>query len=144
MFRLISALFAGSLFGLGLIVSDMLNADRVQGWLDVLGNWDPTLAFVLGGAILPMLLAWPLSTRRGKALLGNVLPGPASVRIDWELFFGAALFGAGWALVGLCPGPAVAGLGLNGISGILFFLTMIMGMSLTPYLRRHFQKPAMA
>lgn len=140
MMRLLVALFSGSLFGLGLVVSDMVNAQRVQGWMDVLGNWDPTLGFVLLGAILPMLLAWPLGARRGKALLGNALPGPASVQINRELFLGAALFGVGWGLVGLCPGPAVAGLGLNGSSGLLFFLAMGVGMFAVPSLRRAFQR----
>ena len=106
--RITIALLAGAVFGLGLTISDMVNSPRVLGFLNVAsGAWDPTLAFVLGGAILPMALAWRFA-RGGQPLFGPVYPGPASAVIDLRLLGGAALFGLGWGLVGLCPGPALA------------------------------------
>ena len=114
--RALIAFLAGALFGAGLLVSGMTDTTKVQGWLDVFGAWDPTLAFVLGGAVLPMALAW---RRR---------PRPANGPIDRNLALGAALFGAGWALVGLCPGPALASLRYGGWQGALFLGAMALGM----------------
>lgn len=129
--RLIVALIAGGLFGTGLLVSGMTNAAKVQGWLDLAGNWDPTLAFVLGGAIIPMLIAWQIAARREKAVLGDVIPTASDPVLDGKLLGGSALFGFGWALVGLCPGPAMAVLGFGGSSAWLFFAAMIGGMMVT-------------
>ena len=117
----------GSLFGLGLLMSGMTDTRKVQGWLDLFGDWDPTLAFVLGGAILPMLAAWRLTVGRRPALGGDFPMLPAPV-LDRRLIAGAALFGAGWALVGLCPGPAMASLGYGGWQGLVFFAAMAAGM----------------
>ncbi len=133
--RPLFAALSGALFGLGLMVSGMTDTARVQGWLDVFGAWDPTLAFVLGGAILPMVLAWAVARRRGASLLGAPLPEAPRRDIDRPLAFGAILFGAGWALVGLCPGPAIAALGYGGPAGALFLLAMLAGMRLAPGLQ---------
>lgn len=119
---------SGGLFGLGLLVSGMTDTAKVQGWLDVAGNWDPTLAFVLGGAILPMLLAWRIAARRGRAVLGDPIPERPAQVIDARLLGGSALFGSGWALAGFCPGPALASLGWSGIGGTVFVLAMAVGM----------------
>ena len=128
--RILIALLAGAIFGLGLTVSDMVNPARVLSFLDVAGGaWDPTLAFVLGGAILPMALAWRFA-RGGQPLFGPAYPGPASPVIDLRLLGGATLFGLGWGLVGLCPGPALAVLSLGDWPVWAFAAAMLVGMVL--------------
>jgi hypothetical protein len=126
--RLLISTFSGALFGLGLLISGMTDTERVQGWLDIAGTWDPTLAFVLGGAILPMLLAWRIAARRRMAVLGEPIPPMPAQIIDARLLGGSALFGIGWALAGFCPGPALAALGWSGVGGTAFVLAMIAGM----------------
>jgi uncharacterized membrane protein YedE/YeeE len=133
--RLLFAALSGALFGLGLMVSGMTDTTKVQGWLDLFGDWDPTLAFVLGGAVLPMSLAWIWIQRRGSSLLGSPVPIPTKSDVDRPLVIGSMLFGAGWALVGLCPGPAMASVSYGGVSGIVFLAAMILGMAITPSLR---------
>ncbi|MFK7941583.1 MAG: DUF6691 family protein [Paracoccaceae bacterium] len=125
--RMIWAFVAGSVFGLGLWVSGMTSTVKVQGWLDVLGAWDPTLAFVLGGAILPMAVAWRLTPGRRPHLGGNFPSRPDPI-LDRRLIVGSVLFGTGWALVGLCPGPAIASLSYGGIEGLVFLAAMAIGM----------------
>ncbi|WP_147126005.1 DUF6691 family protein [Shimia ponticola] len=127
--RLVIALISGALFGLGLTVSGMTNTAKVQGWLDFFGAWDPTLAFVLGGAILPMLVAWRIAERRKVAVLGSPIPAKPDPVLDRNLIVGSAFFGVGWALVGLCPGPAIAVLGYGGGNALLFFFAMLIGMA---------------
>ncbi|WP_322867832.1 DUF6691 family protein [Aquicoccus sp. G2-2] len=137
--RLLISLLAGGLFGLGLMVSGMTDVTKVQGWLDVFGAWDPTLAFVLGGAIAPMAVAWRLTTRHSSAVLGAPFPPKPSITIDRSLILGAVLFGTGWALVGFCPGPAMASLSYGGAQGLAFFAAMIAGMVALGLLRRRAQ-----
>lgn len=127
---------AGALFGTGLMVSGMTDTLKVQGWLDVFGNWDATLAFVMGGGLLPMIVAWRIAAKRRTALLGNPIPFPASTQVDWPLVLGSLLFGAGWALAGLCPGPAMASLGYGGWGGLVFLIAMLAGMVAAPAARR--------
>ena len=126
--RLLTAFLSGGLFGTGLVVSGMTDTTKVQGWLDIFGAWDPTLAFVLGGAILPMLIAWRLAARRSSAVLGTPIPPRHAPILDRRLIAGSALFGFGWALAGLCPGPALASLSYGGVQGVVFLLAMIAGM----------------
>ena len=126
--RALFALLSGALFGAGLTVSGMTDTAKVQGWLDLFGTWDPTLAFVLGGAILPMLIAWRVAARRQRALLGTAIPAPSDPIIDSRLIVGSALFGTGWAIAGLCPGPAMAVLSYGGGDALLFFGAMAVGM----------------
>ena len=126
--RLVVALLSGMIFGLGLTVSGMTDTSKVQGWLDLFGNWDPTLAFVHGGAILPMLLAWRVADRRKTAVLGGSLPVLAKTTIDRRLVVGSLFFGTGWALAGLCPGPSMAVLGYGGADALIFFGAMAIGM----------------
>lgn len=126
--RLFVALLAGALFGLGLSVSGMTDTAKVQGWLDLFGAWDPTLAFVLGGAVLPMVVVWRIAARRERSVLGTPIPQPSEPVIDRQLLLGSALFGLGWALVGLCPGPAMAVLGYAGRDALIFFGAMALGM----------------
>ena len=126
--RFLVALFTGGLFGAGLLLSGMTDTLRVQGFLDVFGAWDPTLAFVMGGAILPMTLAWAVARRRPVALLGTPIPVRAEGRPDRPLVIGSVLFGIGWGLAGLCPGPAIASIGFGGTGGLAFLLAMTAGM----------------
>lgn len=130
MLRLIIAAMSGGLFGAGLSVSGMTDPAKVRGWLDVFGAWDPTLAFVLGGAILPMAVAWRVAASRDRALSGGPLPAMPAQRLDRRLITGSALFGLGWGLSGLCPGPAMASLGFGGPSVWVFFAAMAAGMAL--------------
>ena len=129
--RYVFSLLAGGLFGAGLYLSGMTDTRKVQGWLDVFGNWDPTLAFVLGGAIMPMLLAWRLTTNRAP-VAGGYFPDPAPTRLDQRLILGSALFGIGWGLAGLCPGPAIASLSYGGAGGFIFLGAMLLGMMAAP------------
>ncbi|WP_050603374.1 DUF6691 family protein [Ruegeria sp. 6PALISEP08] len=141
--RLFVALIAGSLFGAGLLISGMTDTTKVQGWLDVFGQWDPTLAFVMGGAILPMLIAWRLTIGR-KALIGDDFPPPAQSEVDRRLVVGSVLFGMGWGLVGLCPGPAMASLSYGGLGGLVFLAAMIAGMFAAPMLGAQLDRAANA
>lgn len=136
MLRNLFAFAAGGLFGAGLLVSGMTNTLKVQGWLDIFGDWDPTLAFVLGGAILPMAIAWNVAARRARAVLGNELPGKPGAQIDRNLALGSLMFGAGWGLAGLCPGPAVASVTWGGIGGLVFLGAMAAGMLAAPPVRQ--------
>ncbi|MEL7104819.1 MAG: DUF6691 family protein [Pseudomonadota bacterium] len=126
--RALFACLAGSLFGAGLLVSGMTDTTKVQGWLDLFGAWDPTLAFVMGGAIVPMAVAWVIGTRRERAILGTPIPARSEPTLDARLLGGSALFGTGWALAGLCPGPAIASLTWGGSAGLVFFAAMAAGM----------------
>ncbi|WP_193748095.1 DUF6691 family protein [Leisingera sp. ANG-DT] len=139
MLRILLALFAGGLFGNGLMLSGMTDTAKVQGWLDIFGNWDPTLAFVMGGALLPMALAWRLTQGRRPAA-GGSFPAAPHTELDRRLVLGSVLFGAGWGLAGLCPGPAMASLSYNGWQGMLFFAAMACGMLAAPRLSRHLDR----
>ena len=121
----------GSLFGIGLLVSGMTDTQKVLGWLDFFGAWDPTLAFVMGGAIVPMFFAWRITARRSP-VLGGDFPAQPNQKLDQRLIIGAVLFGAGWGLVGLCPGPALASLSFGGWQGLVFLVAMILGMIAAP------------
>lgn len=129
MTRLIWTL-SGAVFGFGLWLSGMTEPARVQGWFDLAGGWDITLAFVFAGAMMPMLIAWRIAARRGRALTGAPLPAPPAHRIDTRLIAGSALFGFGWAMAGVCPGPAIASLGWSGGAGATFTVAMLAGMAL--------------
>jgi hypothetical protein len=144
MLRNFTSFIAGGLFGAGLLVSGMTNTRKVQGWLDIFGDWDPTLAFVLIGAILPMAITWNIASRRARAVLGNDLPGKPSTQIDRNLMIGSLMFGAGWGLVGLCPGPAVASIGWGGVGGGVFLVSMFAGMYVAPAFRLRFNAMAAA
>lgn len=133
--RLFIALLSGALFGAGLYISGMTDTTKVQGWLDVFGNWDPTLAFVMGGAILPMMVAWRLTRVARRPMTGGQFPPAPMPEIDRRLVIGSVLFGMGWGLAGLCPGPSVASLGFGGVSGIVFLGMMLVGMRIAPMIK---------
>jgi uncharacterized protein (TIGR01244 family) len=133
--RALFAALAGGLFGAGLLLSGMTDTLKVQGWLDVFGQWDATLAFVMGGAMLPMAIAWRVAARRTVSALGSPLPEAPRPEIGADLVVGSVLFGMGWALAGLCPGPALASLSHGGAGGLGFLVAMVAGMMATPALR---------
>lgn len=141
--RGVLAFVAGSLFGTGLLISGMTDTTKVQGWLDIFGNWDPTLAFVMGGAILPMFVAWRL-TRGRSPMVGGTFPTPARTELDRRLIVGSVLFGMGWGLAGLCPGPAMASLSYGGVGGLVFLIAMITGMIAAPKLGAQLDRTANA
>ena len=124
------ALLVGAIFGTGLVVSDMVNPARVQAFLDVAGAWDPTLAFVMGAALVPSAAAYLLRGRMERPLLADKFSVPESRALDRRLLVGAALFGIGWGLVGFCPGPALAALAFGVWQPILFVAAMLAGMVL--------------
>jgi len=128
------AFVAGSLFGIGLFLSGMTDTSKVQGWLDLFGNWDPTLAFVMGGAMIPMFIAWKFTEGR-KPIYAENFPARNQSKVDRDLILGSVLFGVGWGLAGLCPGPAIASLGFGGAQSALFVLSMLVGMWLTPSIK---------
>jgi uncharacterized membrane protein YedE/YeeE len=126
--RVLAAAVCGLIFGAGMSLSGMTDPARVLGFFDPLGAWDPTLAFVMGGALIPMVLAWRLRARMSRSVLGSELPGPAPTTIDARLIGGAALFGVGWGVAGVCPGAVVPALVSGGWPIALFFAAMLGGM----------------
>ena len=132
MLRLIVALFSGALFGLGLAVSGMANPQKVIGFLDVAGDWDPTLAFVMGGALLVTVPAFRFIFGHRRPILAEDFELPTAKEVDTRLVGGSALFGVGWGLSGFCPGPAVVALLPALATGIVpvfaFVAAMLAGM----------------
>ncbi|ACB95699.1 YeeE/YedE family protein [Beijerinckia indica] len=126
--RILSALACGTVFGFGLALSGMLNPVRVQGFLDLFGAWDPSLAFVLGGAVIVAFIGVTLARRLKHPIFEWTFYLPTTKRIDKPLLFGSAIFGIGWGLGGLCPGPAIASLSLGLWQTPLFVLAMAIGM----------------
>jgi uncharacterized protein len=124
----LAALLSGVLFGLGLAMSGMTDARRVLGFLDVLGDFDPTLLFVLGGAVATTTLLFRFVLRRGRPVLGEGFQLSSLKRIDARLLGGAAIFGIGWGIAGYCPGPAIAGLGVLSVEALWFVPAMLVGM----------------
>jgi uncharacterized protein len=122
--------FVGLLFGLGLIVSGMTDPGKVIGFLDLFGAWDPSLAFVMGGAILLGVFAFAAAKKRTTTFLGTVLRLPQDRNIDARLIAGSAVFGVGWGLAGFCPGPALVSLGTGNVKAMVFVLAMLGGMAL--------------
>lgn len=133
--RNLYAFGAGGLFGIGLWVSGMTDTRKVIGWLDIFGDWDPTLAFVLGGAVGVMFVAWRIAAARGAPALGGTFPDAPEPRLGRNLVLGSILFGMGWGLAGLCPGPAMASLTWGGGGGLLFLVSMLAGMLAAPPIR---------
>lgn len=133
--RNLYAFGAGGLFGIGLWISGMTDTRKVIGWLDIFGDWDPTLAFVLGGAVGVMFFAWRIAGTRAAPALGGSFPEAPELRLGRNLVFGSILFGMGWGLAGLCPGPAMASLTWGGTGGLVFLVSMLAGMLAAPPIR---------
>ncbi len=123
------ALLAGLVFGIGLIVSGMADPAKVLGFLDLAGRWDPSLAFVMGGAIAVGAVAFAAAQRRGTTLQGEPLRLPPTRQIDARLVGGSALFGIGWGIAGFCPGPALVAVGMGQPKAFLFVAAMLAGMA---------------
>ena len=124
------ALVSGLLFGLGLILSGMANPAKVLGFLDLAGAWDPSLALVMGGAIAIGSIAFAIAKKRHLSYLGLSMQIPTNRAIDQRLALGSIVFGIGWGLAGICPGPAIVLLGAGSIKGAVFVSSMLMGMGI--------------
>lgn len=123
------ALAAGLIFGMGLAISGMADPQRVQAFLDLAGAWDPTLAFVMGGAMIPMAIAWRIQRRMAVPVAAAKFELPDTTGIDRKLAIGALIFGAGWGIGGLCPGPAIADLAIAPAPAAMFIVAMLAGMA---------------
>ena len=134
--RIFTALLAGLIFGLGLIMSGMANPAKVLGFLDLAGAWDPSLMFVMGGAIGVAFFAFATAARRKSTFAGEPINLPAARRIDRPLVIGSLLFGIGWGVAGFCPGPALVGVGMLQAKALLFVLAMLAGMGLHAWIGR--------
>lgn len=130
MLRMLVALFSGTLFGLGLAVSGMVDPAKVIGFLDIAGHWDPTLALVMGGALLVTIPTFRLILKRSRPVLADDFELPTKKEVDARLLGGAALFGVGWGLSGFCPGPAVTALASGLMPVFAFVGAMVAGMAL--------------
>ncbi|MDE2396908.1 MAG: YeeE/YedE family protein [Burkholderiales bacterium] len=128
--RAITALASGAVFGLGLGVAQMIDPRKVLAFLDLAGAWDPSLLFVMGGAMLTAAIGFRLALRRGRPLLGPHFALRAEDRIDVRLLAGAAIFGLGWGLAGYCPGPAIASIGYGNSEALWFVPAMAAGAAL--------------
>ena len=127
---ILSAFASGLIFGLGLLISQMVNPAKVLAFLDIFGDWDPTLAVVMGAAVAASALGHYVAKRREVPLFGRGLDVPTRSDLEPRLLAGAALFGVGWGLVGLCPGPAITALSLGLWQVIIFVAAMFVGMAL--------------
>ena len=134
--RALAGLVGGLIFGAGLAISGMINPLKVLAFLDVAGDWDPSLAFVMGGAIPVAAIGFALGRRRRLPVLSTGFGPPAKRDIDARLFIGAALFGVGWGLTGYCPGPAIASIGHAAPASLVFVAAMLGGMGLYRLLLR--------
>ena len=128
--NILIAFASGLVFGLGLIISGMANPAKVLGFLDLAGSWDPSLIFVMGGAIALGVFAFRFGGRRTASLLGQPMQLPTAKQIDRRLVIGSAIFGVGWGLAGICPGPALVLLGAGAGQGVVFVLALLAGMAL--------------
>ncbi len=126
--QIMMALIIGLIFGLGLIVSGMADPSKVLNFLDLAGDWDPSLAFVMGGAIIVGLFAFRFASRMQKSLLGEAMRLPTATNLDRRLIAGSLLFGIGWGLGGYCPGPALVSLTMGNPKSIIFIVAMLAGM----------------
>ena len=140
--QLLMALFAGLIFGLGLIVSGMTDPSKVTGFLDLAGAWDPSLGLVMGGAIGVGLVAFRFARARSYSLLGAPMQLPKARQIDRKLILGGLTFGVGWGLAGYCPGPALASLATGGSKPLIFSIAMLAGMVIFEIKDRLSQTPA--
>lgn len=138
--HVLSALLVGLVFGIGLILGDMTNPAKVIGFLDLFGNWDPSLAFVMGGAISVGLVAFRVAGGRPTSLLGEPMRLPTRNDIDKRLITGSLVFGAGWGLAGFCPGPALVALGTGSLKAAIFAGSMLVGMAVFEIIERNRQK----
>jgi uncharacterized membrane protein YedE/YeeE len=136
MMMLFTALLAGLVFGVGLIISGMVNPAKVLGFLDLAGAWDPSLVFVMAGAIAIAAIGFAMVRRRTRSVLGAELMLPTKRDIDRRLVIGSAAFGIGWGVGGFCPGPAIVALGAGEVKALVFVAAMVAGMLLFEVIER--------
>ncbi len=136
------ALGTGTLFGLGLGISQMIDRERVLGFLDITGNWDPTLAFVMGGAVLVTLITFRFVLKQPHPVFGSKFYVPTLKEVDRKLLIGAAIFGIGWGIGGYCPGPAIASIPLGMANTFVFLVAMVVGSVIYQVLSPRFDAPA--
>jgi len=134
--RILPPLLSGTLFGAGLALGGMTNPARVRGFLDLFGDWDPTLAFVMGGAVIVMAIAWRFQPRMAHPLFAEKFALPDRTDLTAKLLGGSALFGIGWGVAGLCPGPGIAALVIGPASAAIFVVAMLAGMLLVRFTER--------
>lgn len=132
----ISALVSGLLFGFGLVLADMTNPATVIAFLDISGAWNATLGLVMAGGLMVTVPAFYFIRKRNQPVFEQTFSMPTNVRIDKELLMGAALFGLGWGLAGLCPGPAIAGLASTSLDSVLFVMAMLVGFRISALMKR--------
>lgn len=128
--RTIGSLISGTLFGAGLALGGMTDPARVRGFLDLFGKWDPTLAFVMGGAVLVMAIAWAIRPKLAHPLFEKGWSLPDTSDLTSRLVIGSAIFGVGWGVAGLCPGPGIASLVIEPVSAAIFVVAMVAGMAI--------------
>ena len=121
------SLITGIIFGIGLVISEMINPEKVLGFLDIFGNWDPSLAFVMIGALIVSSPMFHLLKKRKKPIFANEFNYSNNKNLNKGLIYGSVLFGAGWGLIGLCPGPAITSLALFNVSCAIFVVAMFAG-----------------
>lgn len=129
-----TSLLAGLVFGFGLLISGMADPNKVLGFLDLAGPWDPSLALVMAGAIAVGVAAFAVARQRTVSFLGAEMKLPAARHIDRRLVLGSVLFGVGWGIAGLCPGPALVSLGTGQVKAVVFVLAMVTGMAVFEWL----------
>jgi uncharacterized protein len=139
--NIVFSFLAGLVFGLGLIVSGMSDPAKVLGFLDLAGKWDPSLALVMGGAVAVGIIAYALARRRQRSWLGLPMQIPTATHIDRRLVIGSLMFGVGWGLAGICPGPALVLVGAGVSKGFTFFIAMIVGMGVFDVLQHLARTP---
>ncbi|MBC7414340.1 MAG: YeeE/YedE family protein [Herminiimonas sp.] len=139
MTTIFTSLLAGLLFGLGLIVSGMANPAKVLGFLDLAGAWDPSLGFVMAGAIAVAAIAFAGAKKRTMSFLGSTMKLPDSSDIDRRLVIGSVLFGIGWGVAGFCPGPGLVALGMGEIKALVFVGAMLTGIGIFELIERRKQ-----
>ncbi len=123
----IVSLFCGIVFGIGLVISEMINPAKVLGFLNLFGEWDPSLAFVMVGALIVSTPLYHLFKNKSKPIFSSNFSIPTNKELDKKLIIGAVFFGAGWGLIGLCPGPAISSIALLNISSAIFVISMFAG-----------------
>ena len=126
--RQIIALFSGGLFGAGLYAAGTTDTNVVHGWMDVFGTWNLVLGVMFLGSFIIMVLAWRFAARMQTSLLGIRFPRKTTAPINARMVIGATLFGTGWGLSGMCPGPTLASLSFNGVAGLVYFVAMVIGL----------------
>lgn len=129
-FGLLSQYLIGLIFGFGLMISGMSNPQKILNFLDITGNWDPSLLFVMGGAVLVGLAGFYLASMRSETYFGGALHIPTRRDISKPLIIGSLIFGAGWGIAGFCPGPAIVALGSGHLKALVFVIAMLAGMTI--------------